>query len=88
MKIQTTYIYPGNVGMTIKESEIKAKIIIYKTNAPLEKLLVVEVKDIKGYYQGDKAMMRGYEFHSGERIAFAYWTLGKYFAKKLRMGIK
>ena len=88
MKIQTTYIYPGNVGMTIKESEIKAKIIIYKTNAPSEKLLVVEFKDIKGFYQGDKAIMRGYEFHTGERIAFAYWTLGKYFAKKLRMGIK
>ena len=89
MKVKTTYIYPGNVGtMTIKESEIKAKIIIYKTNVPLEKLLVVEFKDIKGFYQGEKAIMRGYEFHTGERIAYAYWTLGKYFAKKLRMGTK
>ena len=87
MKIQTTYIYPGKSGFYMKESEIKAKIIVYKTNAPLEKLLVVEFKDINGYYQGDKAIMRGYEFHTGERIAFAYWTLGKYFAKKLRMGI-
>ena len=89
MKVQTTYIYPGNVGtMTIRESEIKAKIIIYKTNTPLEKLLVIEFKDIKGFYQGEKAIMRGYEFHTGERIAYAYWTLGKYFAKKLRMGAK
>ena len=88
MKIQTTYIYPGKSGFYMKESEIKAKIIVYKTNAPLEKLLVVEFKDINGYYQGDKAIMRGYEFHTGERIAYAYWTLGKYFAKKLRMGIK
>ncbi len=89
MKIQTTYIYPGNVGaMSVKESEIKAEIIIYKTIAPLEKLLVVEFKDIKGYYQGEKAVLRGHEFHTGERIAYAYWTLGKYFAKKLRMGTK
>ena len=88
MKIQTTYIYPGKSGFYMKESEIKAKIIIYKTNAPSEKLLVVEFEDINGYYQGDKAIMRGYEFHTGERIAFAYWTLGKFFAKKLRMGIK
>lgn len=89
MKVQTTYIYPGKVGtMSVKESEIKAKIIIYKTNAPLEKLLIVEFRDIKGFYQGEKAILRGNEFHTGERIAYAYWTLGKYFAKKLRMGSK
>jgi len=89
MKIHTTYIYSGyNVGVASKESEVSVVISVFKTNEPSNLLLVFEINNVRGHYSGDKAVMRGFEFHTGERIGYAYWALGKYFAKKLRIGIK
>ena len=89
MKVHTTYIYPGyHGGVVWKESKINAIIFVYKTKSPSEILLKVEVKGALGYYQGEKAVLRGFAYHVGERIGFSYWSLGKYFAKRFRMGIK
>lgn len=89
MKVKTTSIYPGfNNGFTRKNGELEVAISIYEANNPDNVLFSAEIIKVKATYAGDKATLKGFDFHTGERIAYGYWNLAKYFAKRLRMGTK
>jgi len=89
MKIHTTEIYPGyNNGITRKSGNLEVTISIYETNNPETVLFSANIIKVECTYAGDKATLEGFDFHQGERIAYGYWNLAKYFAKRLRMGTK
>ena len=89
MKVYSTEIYPGyNNGIARKSSRLNVIISIYETGKPHKILFSAEILDAEGTYAGDKATLKGFDFHQGERIAYSYWNLAKYFAKQLRRGIK
>lgn len=89
MKVHSTKIYPGyNNGFTRKSSELNVIIFIYETSNPENILFSAEILKAEGSYSGDKAILKGFDFHQGERIAYSYWHMAKYFAKELRRGIK
>ncbi|AFL80444.1 hypothetical protein Aeqsu_0941 [Aequorivita sublithincola DSM 14238] len=89
MKIHTTEIYPGyNNGFTRESAKLKVTISIYETANAENVLFSADIIKAEGTYAGDKAILKGYDFHQGERIAYGYWNLAKFFAKELRRGIK
>jgi len=89
MKIHTTEIYPGyNNGFTRKSGNLETTISIYETENTENVLFSAKVTDVECTYAGDKATLEGFDFHQGERIAYGYWNLAKFFAKQLRRGIK
>lgn len=89
MKIHTTEIYPGyNNGFTRKSGNLEVTISIYETGNPENILFSANITDVECTYAGDKATLEGFDFHQGERIAYGYWNLAKFFAKQLRRGIK
>lgn len=89
MKIHTTEIYPGfNNGFTRKSGNLEITISIYETNNTEIILFSANITDVECTYAGDKATLEGFDFHQGERIAYGYWNLAKFFAKQLRRGIK
>jgi hypothetical protein len=89
MQVHTIEIYPGyNNGFTRKSANLKAIISIFETSNPENILFSAEIIKAEGTYSGDKAVLKGFDFHQGERIAYSYWNLAKYFAKELRRGIK
>tara|TARA_R110002020_G_scaffold68309_1_gene178993 strand:- start:5996 stop:6631 length:636 start_codon:yes stop_codon:yes gene_type:complete len=89
MKVHTTEIYPGyNNGFTRKSGNLEVIISIYKTESADNILFSAKIMDVECTYAGDKATLEGFDFHQGERIAYGYWNLAKFFAKQLRRGIK
>ncbi len=89
MKIHTTEIYLGyNNGMTRKSGNLEVTISIYKSDNPENIVFSANITDVECTYSGDKATLEGFDFHQGERIAYGYWNLAKFFAKQLRRGIK
>ncbi len=89
MKIHTTEIYPGyNNGFTRKSGNLEITISIYETDNAENILFSANITDVECTYSGDKATLEGFDFHQGERIAYGYRNLAKFFAKKLRRGIK
>lgn len=89
MKVHTTEIYPGyNNGFTRKSGNLEVIISVYKTENAEDILFSANITDVECNYAGDKATLEDFDFHQGERIAYGYWNLAKFFAKKLRRGIK
>ncbi len=89
MKVHTTEIYPGyNNGFTRKSGNLEVTISVYKTKNAKDILFSAKITDVECNYAGDKATLEDFDFHQGERIAYGYWNLAKFFAKKLRRGIK
>lgn len=89
MKIHTTEIYPGyNNGFTRKSGNLETTISIYETENAENILFSANITDVECNYAGDKATLEDFDFHQGERIAYGYWNLAKFFAKQLRRGIK
>lgn len=89
MKIHTTEIYPGyNNGFTRKSGNLEVTISVYESENPENILFSANITDVECTYSGDKATLEGFDFHQGERIAYGYWNLAKFFAKHLRRGIK
>lgn len=89
MKIHTTEIYPGyNNGFIRKSGNLEVTILIYETGNIENILFSATIVDVECTYAGDKATLEGFDFHQGERIAYGYRNLAKFFAKQLRRGIK
>ena len=89
MKVHTTEIYPGyNNGFTRKSGNLEVTISVFKTENAEDILFSANITDVECNYAGDKATLEDFDFHQGERIAYGYWNLAKFFAKKLRRGIK
>lgn len=89
MKVHTTEIYPGyNNGFTRKSGNLEVTISVFKTENAENILFSANITDVECNYAGDKATLEDFDFHQGERIAYGYWNLAKFFAKKLRRGIK
>lgn len=89
MKVHTTEIYPGyNNGFTRKSGNLEVIFSVYKTENAEDILFSANITDVECNYAGDKATLEDFDFHQGERIAYGYWNLAKFFAKKLRRGIK
>jgi hypothetical protein len=89
MKIHTTEIYPGyNNGFIRQSGNLEVTILIYETGNIENILFSASIVDLECTYAGDKATLEGFDFHQGERIAYGYWNLAKFFAKQLRRGIK
>lgn len=89
MKVHTTEIYPGyNNGFTRKSGNLEVIISVYKNENAEDILFSANITDVECNYAGDKATLEDFDFHQGERIAYGYWNLAKFFAKKLRRGIK
>ncbi len=89
MQIKTTSIYPGyNNGFSRKNGELEVTVTIFEKTSPEIALFSANIVKVKATYAGDKATLKGFDFHTGERLAYGYWNLAKFFAKRLRMGIK
>lgn len=80
MKIQTTFIYPGyNVGVWREDSKLRVTVTIYPIENPNNILFSANIKGVNG------GGAKGFDFNSGDRIAYAYALLANYIAKKIRI---
>ncbi|WP_055443951.1 hypothetical protein [Lacinutrix himadriensis] len=80
MHIQTTFIYPGyNVGVWREDSKLRVTVTIYSIKNPNNILFSANIKGIKG------GGAKGFDYNSGDRIAYSYALLANYIAKKIRI---
>jgi hypothetical protein len=80
IKIKTTFIYPGyNVGVWREDSKLRVRVTIYPIENPNNILFSANIKGIRG------GGAKGFDFNSGDRIAYSYALLANYIAKKIRI---